>query len=100
MKTTDTKEMAMTTSTLTADQIIRRACLSLRSGSILGACEVRGADGSYLVVIRHRGGGGTDYYRYEGGWQPVAWDTLSKRRDYRRVIQARSAEILRGAAVA
>lgn len=48
------------------------------------AVEVRGDTWTYKAVVRHLGTGGTDYYRFDGRWILVLWDSIPKK-TYRKL---------------
>lgn len=48
------------------------------------AVEVRGDTGTFKAVVKHLGGGGTKYYRFEGRWILVLWDSIPSK-TYRKL---------------
>jgi hypothetical protein len=40
--------------------------------------EVRGAGFSWRATVRHLGGGGTDYEKFNGRWMPVFYDAIPR----------------------
>ena len=60
---------------------MRRRALRRRYGHAAhkAVAELRHGGWSYKAVVRHWGSGtGTDYFRYDGRWVPIAWDQMPR----------------------